>query len=105
MRNYSLDLESTYILSDGVERPVVGFETWQMTNDEQTMKVVENALDGGYRHIDTATDYGNKESVRRAINNSGVPREGLFVTAKLHNNDHTYGKAKVSINERSDFLI
>lgn len=94
-----MNLESTYILSDGVEIPVVGFGTWQMSNDEQTTKVVENAINVGYRHIDTATDYGNEESVGRGIKNSGIPRDELFVITKLHNRDHTYEKAKAAIDE------
>jgi len=94
-----MNLESTYTLRDGIKIPVLGFGTWQMPNDEHITKVVENAINVGYRHIDTATDYGNEESVGRGIKNSGVPREELFVTTKLHNRDHTYEKAKAAIDE------
>lgn len=94
-----MNLKSTYTLSDGVKIPVVGFGTFRMSNDEQTSKIVEHAINVGYRHIDTATDYANEESVGRGIKNSGVPREDLFVTTKLHNRDHTYEKAKAAIGE------
>lgn len=94
-----MSLKDTYVLNDGVEIPVVGFGTWQMPNDEHTTKVVENAINVGYRHIDTATDYGNEESVGLGIKKSGVPREELFVTTKLHNKDHSYELAKAAIDE------
>lgn len=94
-----MSLKDTYTLSDGVEIPVVGFGTWQMPNDEHTTKVVENAIHVGYCHIDTATDYGNEESVGLGIKKSGVPREELFVTTKLHNKDHSYELAKAAIDE------
>lgn len=94
-----MKLDDVYTLNDGVEIPIVGFGTWQMANGEHTSKVVENAINVGYRHIDTATDYQNEESVGRGIKNSGIPREELFVTTKLDNPDHTYEKAKVAIDE------
>lgn len=99
-----MSLEDTYTLNDGIKIPVVGFGTWQMANDEHTTKVVENAINVGYRHIDTATDYANEESVGRGIKNSGIPREELFVTTKLHNRDHTYELAKQAIDESLKLL-
>lgn len=99
-----MSLEDTYTLNDGIKIPVVGFGTWQMANDEHTIKVIENAINVGYRHIDTATDYANEESVGRGIKNSGIPREELFVTTKLHNRDHTYELAKQAIDESLKLL-
>jgi 2,5-diketo-D-gluconate reductase A len=69
-------------LSTGAEIPVVGFGTWQITG-RQAYESVRSALDAGYRHIDTATMYGNEAEVGRAVHDSGVPREQLFITTKL----------------------
>lgn len=91
-------LEDSYKLNDGVEIPIVGFGTWQMPNDENTSKIVENAINVGYRHIDTASLYGNEESIGQGIKKSGVPRNKLFVTTKLSNPNHTYERCKDAIN-------
>jgi 2,5-diketo-D-gluconate reductase A len=77
------DAASTTVpLAGGGAIPLLGFGTWQMQGDE-AYTAVRAALDIGYRHIDTATAYGNEEQVGRAIRDSGVPREDLFVTTKL----------------------
>ncbi|MCI1857985.1 MAG: aldo/keto reductase [Sporolactobacillus sp.] len=78
-------LTDTYTLTNGVEIPVVGFGTWQSANGEEAYRAVSWALEAGYRHIDTAAEYLNEESVGNAIKDSGVPREELFVTTKLWN--------------------
>ena len=62
--------------------PLVGLGTWQMTG-ARCQAAVRAALDVGYRHIDTATMYGNEREVGRAVRDSGVPREQVFVTTKL----------------------
>jgi 2,5-diketo-D-gluconate reductase A len=69
-------------LSTGGEIPVLGFGTWQITGD-QAYQSVRTALDVGYRHIDTATMYKNEREVGRAVADSGVPREDIFITTKL----------------------
>lgn len=92
-----MNLETTYTLSDGIEIPVLGFGTWQMPNDEHTAEIVKQAIDIGYRHIDTAAQYGNEESVGQGIKASGIPRDELFVTTKLYNGHHTYELAKKAI--------
>lgn len=99
-----MSLQETYTLSDGVLIPKIGFGTWQMPNDEQTIKVVENAINVGYRHIDTAQMYGNEEAVGKGIMKSGVAREELFVTTKLNNPNHSYNLAKKSIDESLKLL-
>lgn len=63
--------------------PKVGFGTWQSKNGEEAYQAVKTALEVGYRHIDTAAVYGNEESVGRAIKDSGIAREDLFITTKL----------------------
>ena len=72
----------TITLNDGTTIPQLGFGTWQVSNDEAE-KAVSSALQAGYRHIDTATIYGNEEGVGRAIAASGISRDELFVTTKL----------------------
>lgn len=94
-----MSLQETYTLSDGVMIPKIGFGTWQMQNDEQTTKVVENAINVGYKHIDTAQMYGNEEAVGQGIKNSKIAREELFITTKLNNTNHSYELAKKSIDE------
>lgn len=69
-------------LSTGAQMPLLGFGTWQLQGQE-AYDAVRGALDVGYRHIDTATGYANEREVGRAIKDSGVAREDLFITTKL----------------------
>ncbi|MDR0644048.1 MAG: aldo/keto reductase [Treponema sp.] len=85
-------LTDSYQLSNGVEIPCVGFGTWQMPNGEAAVSSVKTAIATGYRHIDTAQGYDNEESVGRAVKESGVKREELFITSKLTNSEHGYEK-------------
>ena len=71
-------------LHDGIEIPQLGFGVFQVP-PEETQSVVEQALEAGYRHIDTAAAYRNEEGVGRALAASGLPREEVFVTTKLWN--------------------
>ncbi|WP_223849919.1 aldo/keto reductase [Schleiferilactobacillus harbinensis] len=77
-------LTDTYTLNNGVHIPVIGFGTWQAKPDD-AYTAVKAALAIGYRHIDTAAVYGNEEAVGKAIKDSGVPRQDIFVTTKLWN--------------------
>ena len=69
-------------LNNGVRMPILGFGVYQVP-DDQAEQVVSDALAAGYRSIDTAAGYGNEEAVGRAIANSGIPRDELFVTTKM----------------------
>jgi 2,5-diketo-D-gluconate reductase A len=69
-------------LNNGVEMPVLGFGVYQIPT-EQTEQAVSDALEAGYRSLDTAAAYRNEEAVGRAVATSGIPREELFVTTKL----------------------
>ena len=69
-------------LNNGVRLPIIGFGVFQIPA-EQTEQAVADALAAGYRHLDTASAYGNEEAVGRAIKSSGISREELFVTTKL----------------------
>ena len=68
-------------LSDGVSIPLIGFGTWQLEGDDAYNGVLA-ALEIGYRHIDTATAYGNEDRVGAAVKNSGLGRENVFITTK-----------------------
>ncbi|CAR23718.1 KLTH0E15532p [Lachancea thermotolerans CBS 6340] len=74
-------------LRTGATIPLLGFGTWRST-EEDGYNAVLTALKVGYRHIDTAAVYGNEAAVGRAIRDSGVPRDQLFVTTKLWNTQH-----------------
>ena len=90
-------LTDTYSLNNGTKIPIVGFGTWQTPDGQVAYDSVLAALKAGYRHIDTAAAYGNEESVGKAIADSGVAREDLFVTTKLWNADHGYESAKAAL--------
>lgn len=87
-------------LNDGVRIPAVGFGVFMIPADGSTYKAVREALDAGYRHIDTATAYFNEEEVGKAVRDSGIPREEIFVTSKLWLSHYGYERAKIGI-ERS----
>ncbi|GJF33385.1 2,5-diketo-D-gluconic acid reductase [Kitasatospora sp. NE20-6] len=72
----------TVTLNNGVTMPILGFGVYQIPAD-RTEQAVTDALAAGYRLLDTAAAYGNEEAVGRAVRNSGIPREELFVTTKL----------------------
>ena len=80
-------------LNNGVEIPQFGFGVFQVPA-EQTAETARAALDAGYRHIDTAQAYGNEEGVGRALADSGLAREEVFITTKLANEHH--GEAEVA---------
>jgi diketogulonate reductase-like aldo/keto reductase len=71
------------VLADGSEMPLLGLGVWQVEHGDETENSVRAALELGYRHIDTAQAYGNEESVGRALRDSGVPREEVFITTKF----------------------
>jgi diketogulonate reductase-like aldo/keto reductase len=73
----------TRLLADGNEMPVLGLGVWQVADGPDCVNAVRWALETGYRHIDTAQAYRNEESVGRALRESGVPREQVFITTKF----------------------
>jgi len=84
----ALTIESKVSLDDGRLIPQLGLGVWQTRAGATCEAAVLAALEAGYRHIDTASMYGNEESVGAAIRKSGIPREQIFVTTKLWNSDH-----------------
>jgi diketogulonate reductase-like aldo/keto reductase len=73
----------TRALADGNEIPLLGLGVWQVPEGRECEDAVRWALESGYRHIDTAQAYGNERSVGRALGDSGVPREDVFITTKF----------------------
>ena len=82
----------TVQLNTGMDMPSLGFGVFQI-GPEEVMGPVRGALDAGYRLIDTAWGYHNEEGVGRAVRESGIPREQLFITTKLTNSEHGYDRA------------
>lgn len=87
----------TFKLNDGNEIPSFGFGTFQIHADGSTYQAVKDALAAGYRHIDTAVAYFNEQEVGRAIKDSGIPRDQIWVTSKLWLQDYQYEDAKKAI--------
>jgi len=72
------------VLADGNQIPMLALGVWQVPNGAECVNAVRWALELGYRHIDTAQAYGNEQSVGRAVRESGVPREELYITTKFY---------------------
>jgi len=96
-------LNETYTLSNGVEIPKLGLGTW-MVGDEVVERAVQNAIEIGYRHIDTAQAYGNERGVGEGIRASGVAREEIFVTTKLAAEAKSYDEAVPAIDASLETL-
>lgn len=86
-----------FVLNNGVRIPAIGFGTWQVADGEEAYNSCLWALNAGYRHIDTAFAYGNEQSVARAIKDSGLAREDVFITTKLPADIKDYDGAKEHI--------
>jgi len=87
----------TVKLNNGIEMPQLGFGVFQITDLQQCEDVVVDAINAGYRLIDTAAAYQNETAVGRAIQRSGVARQDLFITSKLWVSDASYERAKRGI--------
>lgn len=94
----------TYTLSNGVRIPCIGYGTYKTPADETGKAAVLAALQLGFRHIDTATSYHNEEMVGRAIEESGIPRESLFITSKLWNDDQGYEETLAAFERSCQWL-
>ena len=84
----------TVTLNNGLEMPQLGFGVFQITDPDECERAVLAALEAGYRLIDTAASYGNEEAVGKAIQNSGIPREEIFLITKLWISHATEDKAR-----------
>lgn len=89
----------TIRLNQEIEIPQLGLGVFQTQDGEETANAVKWALEAGYRHIDTAKIYGNEAGVGQGMRDSGVPREAIFLTTKLWNEDIRRGRAKEAFAE------
>ena len=83
-------LKDTFTLNNGYKIPCIGFGTWQTPDGETAVNSVIEAIKSGYNHIDTAAIYGNEKSIGKAIKESGINRNELFITSKVWNKDRGY---------------
>lgn len=96
-------------LNNGVKMPKAGFGVFQIKDHDECVRVVLDAIDAGYRLIDTAQSYGNEKAVGEAIKKTSVDRSELFITTKVWISNYGYDKAKASIeasleNMQLDYL-
>lgn len=92
-------LNKTVKLENGYEIPSIGFGTWQTPDGCTAVSAVKEALSDGYSHIDTAAVYGNEKSIGRAIKESKIDREKLFITSKLWNTERGYDKTMAAFEK------
>ena len=97
-------LTDTFKLNNGIDIPCIGYGTFQTPDGKSVEDGVKEALKIGYRHIDTAYFYQNEKGVGKAIRESGVKREDIFVTSKLWNSDRGYESAKAAFEKTMDNL-
>lgn len=90
--------DENFTLSNGVEIPKIALGTW-LIDDDEAETAVKNAIDLGYRHIDTAQAYGNERGVGAGFRESGAAREAIFITSKVAAELKTYQAAAASIDE------
>lgn len=100
----TLSIGSTVELLNGVAMPRLGLGVWRAQDGEETENAVLAALEAGYRSIDTASLYGNEQGVGRAIRASGVPREDVFITTKVWNDEQGYDSTLRALQNSLDRL-
>lgn len=91
-------MTQTFKLNDNTNIPAIGFGVFQIPADGSTYDAVLTALKAGYRQIDTAVAYFNEQEVGKAIHDSGIPRDEIWVTSKLWLQDYAYDDAKKAID-------
>ena len=84
------DIQGTVTLANGITMPYLGLGVYQSKEGDEVIKASLDALEAGYRHIDTAALYGNEKGVGEAVRQSTIPREEIFVTTKVWNSDQGY---------------
>ncbi len=92
-------LNETITLKNGVEMPIIGYGTWQIFDGKKAIRTIQNALDIGYKHIDTAQMYENEKSVGKAIKTSHYNHADIFITSKVLPGTNTYEGTIQAFNE------
>ncbi|PJZ59368.1 aldo/keto reductase [Leptospira barantonii] len=90
-------LNQSVVLNNGISMPIFGLGVWKTKSGKECTEAVLNALEAGYRHIDTAKIYSNEEDVGKAIRESGIPRKEIFITTKLWNADQGSDKTRKAL--------
>lgn len=98
-------ISETVKLSNGVEMPWLGLGVWRSMEGEEVENAVGWALEVGYRSIDTAAIYQNEKGVGRAIKESGIKREDIFIITKLWNNDQRSGNIREALDTSLEKLV
>ncbi|EAR16529.1 MULTISPECIES: aldo/keto reductase [Robiginitalea] len=98
------DIQGTFELNNGVQMPYLGLGVYQAEEGGEVERAVQWALEAGYRHIDTARAYGNEAGVGKALRESGVDREEVFVTSKVWNSDQGYESTLKAFDSTMDDL-
>uniref|UniRef100_UPI0026EDF78F aldo/keto reductase n=1 Tax=Flavobacterium alvei TaxID=2080416 RepID=UPI0026EDF78F len=93
------NLNSSTTLNNGLKMPWLGYGVYQVEDGQEVVKAVNNALQIGYRSIDTAAVYGNEIGVGKAIKESGIPREEIFLTTKVWNDDQRKNRTLEAFQE------
>jgi len=92
-------VEKYMLLNNNIKIPSIGFGTYKSGSDEETSEIIKNALNLGYKLIDTASFYNNEIGIGKGIKESGLNREDIFLVTKLWNEDHGYDKTIKAFNE------
>ena len=92
-------VEKFMLLSNGVKIPSIGFGTYKSGDDEETAKIIKNALNLGYKMIDTASFYNNEVGIGNGIKESDIDRKDIFIVTKLWNDDHGYDNTIEAFNK------
>ena len=83
-------MNRNYVLSNELKLPIIGFGTWKLINNEETIEIIKNAVKCGYRLFDTASVYGNEEAIGKGLIETNVSRSELLISGKLWNDDRGY---------------
>ncbi len=92
-------VEKFMLLINGVKIPSIGFGTYKSGDDEETAKIIKNALNLGYKMIDTASFYNNEVGIGNGIKESDIDRKDIFIVTKLWNDDHGYDNTIEAFNK------
>lgn len=98
------DIQGTFELHNGVAMPYFGLGVYQAGEGGEVERAIDWALEAGYRHIDTASFYDNEAGVGRAVRESGLPRESVFITSKVWNADQGYSQTLDAFGRTMDLL-
>lgn len=97
-------MQRKMMLNNGISIPAIGYGVFRITEQKECEDAVLNALNAGYRFIDTAAGYGNEKAVGQAIRKSGIPRDELFISTKLWVPDTSYERAKKGFQDSMERL-